>query len=120
MRESDLVLVTVFVVCTGEVVRESDLVLVAVKPLVAEAVFAGLGAALTDGRERCVVSLVTGWSRQRIIKVTRLHTPLAGRPSRPDCDTISPPGDARGSAVAITVHTKVRQLLSSYALTLAH
>ena len=54
-------------------VRESDLVLVAVTPLVAETVFAGLGAALADGRERCFVSLVSGWSRQRIIKVTHLY-----------------------------------------------
>ena len=49
--------------------QEADLVLVAVKPQVAEAVFRELGVALTDARERCFVSLVTGWSRQRITQV---------------------------------------------------
>ncbi|KAF0289614.1 Pyrroline-5-carboxylate reductase 3 [Amphibalanus amphitrite] len=89
VRESDLVLVavqplvfdcvTVFVPRVAEVVRESDLVLVAVQPLVAESVFAGLGAALTDGKERCFVSLVTGWTRQRIIETISSRRPVGAQ-----------------------------------------
>ncbi|XP_043210362.1 pyrroline-5-carboxylate reductase 3-like [Amphibalanus amphitrite] len=63
----------------AEVVRESDLVLVAVQPLVAESVFAGLGAALTDGKERCFVSLVTGWTRQRIIETISSRRPVGAQ-----------------------------------------